>query len=202
MWANKFDDAEYHKQIVNRLIEPFGMMKVVCSATEFDNFFWLRCHKDAQPEIKELANMMYLAKKESVPLTLNNGEYHLPYVTSDILKECEKYKDASNNDSLRIALKVSASCCAQVSYRLNDTSIEKALKIYDKLVTSQPVHASPFEHQARPISDEDIKLFKTSANDTPITHTCKKCSYWSGNFKGWIQHRHEIPNNTCWKYEP
>jgi hypothetical protein len=58
-YAVVFDKAGYHKQIVNRLTEPFKMMKVVCAATEYDNFFWLRCHKDAQPEIRELEDAMF-----------------------------------------------------------------------------------------------------------------------------------------------
>lgn len=238
-WANKFDSANYHKQIVNRLIEPFKMMKVICSGTEYDNYFHLRCHSDAQPEIKELADVMYSAKSKSKPLFLENGEYHLPYITSEIFEECVKFIKSENKtkeDPLQLALKVSASCCAQVSYRLNDTSIEKALKIYDQLVTSQPVHASPFEHQARPITSDDIILFQNVFNKkhktteitetnatnninssttstpstpsttsttliTPITHLCNKGYSWSGNFREWIQHRHEIPNNTCWKYQ-
>lgn len=206
-WAQKFDKAGYHKQIVNRLIEPFKMMKVVCSGTEYDNFFWLRCHEDAQPEIKELADVMYAARNISVPINLVDDEYHLPYVTSDIMTECMKYlenkTDKMKNDvemnPIEVALKISASCCAQVSYRTNDASIEKAFKIYDQLVTSKPMHASPFEHQARPITNNDIKKF-LDGSESSITHACKNKSYWSGNLKGWIQHRHEIPNNTCMKY--
>lgn len=212
-WARKFDKAGYHKQIVNRLIEPFKMMKVVCSGTEYDNFFWLRCHADAQPEIKELADAMYVARNKSIPISLVEGEYHLPYINSDIITECVKYLDETNKtnktnkieselDPIKVALKVSASCCAQVSYRTNDTSIEKAFKIYYQLVTSEPMHASPFEHQARPITDEDRTKFSQPLDNShsAITHICKNKSYWSGNLKGWIQHRHEIPNNTCTKY--
>lgn len=207
-WANKFDEAGFHKQIVNRLIEPFMMMKVICSATEYDNFFWLRCHEDAQPEIKELANVMYSARQQSIPLFLNDNEYHLPYINSNIMTECVNYAsniDPSkvNNtldiDPSKVATIVSASCCAQVSYRTNDASIGKAFKIYDQLVTSERIHASPFEHQARPVSDDDISQFlnpNEKQNNSTITHVCKKGAYWSGNFKGWIQHRHEIPNNT------
>ena len=33
-----------HKQIANRVTEPFQMIKVVCTATDFDNFFNLRIH--------------------------------------------------------------------------------------------------------------------------------------------------------------
>ncbi len=202
-YAEAFSDAGYHKQIVNRLIEPYQMIKVVCSGTEFDNFFWLRCHKDAQPDIRELADVMYNAQKESEPDELVDGEYHLPYITSDIYQECRKYyhnnKTVDKNDS-NLVLKVSASCCAQVSYRTTDTNIEKALKIYDQLVKSEPIHSSPFEHQARPITISDINDY-LKQKSSGITHMSRDKSswvYWSGNLRGWIQHRHEIPNNTCW----
>src|SRR3990167_7019338 len=78
LFADRFNDAKYHKQIVNRLTEPFSHIKVVCTATEYDNFFWLRCHPDAQPEIQELANQMFALRKESVPDVLEEGEWHLP----------------------------------------------------------------------------------------------------------------------------
>ena len=78
--AHSFNEAGYHKQIVNRLLEPFQMIKVVVTATEWDNFFWLRFHDKAQPEIYELARCMLAAKKRSVPEVLNVGEWHTPYV--------------------------------------------------------------------------------------------------------------------------
>lgn len=62
-----------HKQIVNRVLEPFQMMKTLVTATSFDNFFNLRCHKDAQPEIKHLADLMYQAMQESKPEVLKAG---------------------------------------------------------------------------------------------------------------------------------
>src|SRR5262249_604270 len=37
-----------HKQLANRLIEPWMFITVIVSATEFDNWFHLRTHKDAQ----------------------------------------------------------------------------------------------------------------------------------------------------------
>ena len=88
--AEAFDKAGYHKQIVNRLLEPFQNIKVICSATEYDNFFSLRLHPDAQPEIKELANQMYNALKQSDPKLLFDDEYHLPYITSEIYDEIRK----------------------------------------------------------------------------------------------------------------
>jgi hypothetical protein len=206
-YAKAYADAGYHKQNVNRLIEPFQMIKVVCSGTEFDNFFWLRYHEDAQPDIKELADVMYEVREQSEPTFASEDDgylgYHLPYITDEIYEECETYTRDTNKDELPLdlALKVSASCCAQVSYRTTDTDIQKALRIYSQLVESEPIHASPFEHQARPITVEDMEDFLDQESSSGITHIAKDGLYWSGNFRGWIQHRHEIPNNTCWKYD-
>ena len=43
-----------HKQIGNRILEPWQFINVIVTSTEWDNFFELRIHPDAQPEIKEL----------------------------------------------------------------------------------------------------------------------------------------------------
>lgn len=207
-FAQAFADAGYHKQIVNRIIEPYKMIKVVCSGTEFDNFFWLRRHTDAQQEIRELADTMYRAYCRNEPYTLFDGEYHLPYITPKVYEKCIEYSENYNKKNREkynpqsLAIKVSASCCAQVSYRSTDTGIDKALKIYKQLIESKPIHASPFEHQARPYSKSDVSLFLIKANKCGITHISKNSSYWSGNLRGWIQYRHEIPNNTCWNYDP
>jgi thymidylate synthase ThyX len=198
--AERFADAGYHKQIVNRLLEPFQMMKTVLTSTEFDNFFWLRCHKDAQPEIKELADCMYKAMQESEPEALTNGEWHTPYVQhkrdgDGELRYFTEGCDLGNDPET--ALRVSASCCAQVSYRVLDNSLEKALDIYDKLVKSKPVHASPFEHQATPVSNDIDGLYWDDWNSTEgVTHQDSSGNLWSANFKGWIQHRQLIEDNV------
>lgn len=195
-----------HKQIVNRVLEPFQRMKTIITATEYDNFFYLRCHSDAQPEIRVLSELMYQAYKESTAQILNVGEWHLPYV------ECEPGRNGlkyfiflDNGDKLFLTLedarKVSSSCCAQVSYRVLDNGLEKALRIYDQLVTMKPVHASPFEHVATPM--RGTASFGEGADDTVeggITHVDHHGMYWSGNFKGWVQYRQLIPNNAVWEY--
>jgi len=141
-----------HKQIVNRVLEPFQMMKTVVTSTEWDNFFMLRDHKDAQPEIAVLARKMKEAQEASTPLLIDSNEWHVPYVNRKRGVHGELvYFIGKDIISEEDALKVSASCCAQVSYRKTDKGIEKALKIYDMLVNNKPVHASPFEHQGRPL---------------------------------------------------
>jgi hypothetical protein len=80
-----------------------------------------------------------------------------------------------------------------VSYRLLDNSIEKAEKIYDMLVNSKPVHASPFEHQAKPMICASLDWW----GEEGTTHIDKDENVWSGNFQGWIQHRQLIEDNVC-----
>ncbi len=166
-FARRLSDLGLHKQIVNRILEPWVVTKVVATATEWDNFFYLRNHKDAQPEIHELARQMWEVYKTASPKLLDYDEWHLPYIEDDSLE-------------LEDALKLSASLCAQTSYRKSDDTLEKAYKIYDKLIESKPAHSSPLEHQARPLIDPTEK---------------------SGNLTGWHQYRQDIPDNVCLKYE-
>lgn len=184
-----------HKQIVNRILEPYQFIKVVCTATEYENFFYLRDHADAQPEIAELARCMREAREMSTPEVLFAGDWHTPYVSHKCGgKEHITYVCGGEPVSLEDALKLSASLCAQVSYRKSDESIEKALKIYDMLVNMKPVHASPFEHQATPmethIMEEGWYL------GAGVTHCDVSGNLWSGNFKGWIQNRQLIKGHV------
>lgn len=197
--AEQFAQAGYHKQIVNRILEPFSHIKVVCTATEYDNFFYLRCHPDAQPEIQELANQMWDARAKSIPKLLKFGEWHVPYFREGF------WTPNNDDDTLEDAKAVSSSCCAQVSYRKLDDSIEKARDIFKRLVDSKPVHASPFEHQATPMEygnhdyvPEGITHFTVVNGNHEMAGTITDA--WSGNFRGWIQHRHLIPDNTQWRF--
>ena len=196
--AMKLQALGLHKQIANRVLEPFQMMKTLVTATSFDNFFNLRCHKDAQPEIKMLADLMYQAMQESTPEVLHAGEWHTPYVYhrrygQDALMYYVLGRDGEvqylTEDE---ALKISCSCAAQVSYRKNDTSIQKALSIYDKLVNSEPVHASAFEHCATPLSRE---------TQDGVTHIRVDGIPCSGNFERWVQYRQLIKNHECREFK-
>jgi thymidylate synthase ThyX len=214
--AEAFSDAGYHKQIVNRLLEPFQMIKVVVTATEWDNFFWLRFHDKAQPEIYELARCMLAAKKRSVPEVLNVGEWHVPYVKTLKFKNsprmyCKWVKERVLDDgqtettfeemSLEEALHVSASCSAQVSYRKTDNSLKKCERVWQMLTTDDRLHGSPMEHQATPM---ECCYFYTNTDMVEyngVTHIDKDGKGWSNNFKGWIQHRALIPNNNCTSFD-
>lgn len=165
------DTAEYlsadgaHKQIVNRILEPFQWMHTLVTATEWQNFFDLRCHPDAQPEMQALAYEILHAMQNSVPnlLTMSASWHscHLPYIRA------AEYDGSAAHDLRR----VSAARCARVSYLNHDgtePSIPKDLELFDKLAGSAPIHASPLEHVAEPLGD-------------PLE--------WSRNFRGWKQFR-------------
>lgn len=210
-YAEGFASAGYHKQIVNRLVEPFQMMKTVMTATELDNFFWLRLDADAQPEIFELARCMRECLLKVKPELLEAGEWHTPYVD-----HCSRHPDegiiysVDNEDgSPRIltkeeALAISSSCCAQVSYRNLDNTYDKAMAIYGRLLSGAKVHASPFEHQATPIDrlDKELDGF-TPYMSWPkgVTHVDRKGQFWSANFMGWVQHRQLLDNHNCTDYQ-
>lgn len=181
-----------HKQVVNRILEPFQLMKVVVTSTEWNNFFWLRDHADAQPEINVLAKAM-AAMDASTPVELDYGMWHLPYVRQIVGGGTQSYCDEQNKlIDIEQAIKISCSSCAQVSYRKLDTSLEKAETIYQKLVESEPVHASAFEHVAKCAIVEDSNCVIQPG----WTHVDTKGSVWSGNFRDWIQYRQLIPNNA------
>jgi len=197
--AKVMADIGAHKQVVNRILEPFQHMKVVVTSTEWANWDWLRDHPDADPTIHALAKKMKRVKNESNPEELFYGEWHLPYVHSERSKnyaERNYFDEHGETITLEQARMISASCCAQTSYRKQDGSLEKAEDIFKKLVESEPCHASPVEHQATPIEYSNIamEIFQEG-----VTHRDKNWDLWSANFRGWVQFRQLIPNNA--KYD-
>ena len=149
-----------HKQMINRVLEPWLHMKTVVTATEWDNFFLLRCHEDAQPEIRVLAEKIRNAMDTSTPTVLQAKDWHMPFILPE-----------ENELDIETKLKVSAARCARVSYAVHGSNkistVEQDTTLYNKLVVANPKHLSPTEHQAMAMNDK--KFYK--------------------NFRGWVQHR-------------
>lgn len=144
------DKAGAHKQVVNRLIEPFSHINVVVSATEWSNWEALRCHKDAEPHIQDLAYRIKAARLASIPVSLKAGQWHTPFV--DVTDAFENPALVSG-PAAEAAIKLSVARCARTSYMTHDGRIpnaEEDLVLHDKLVGGSPLHASPAEHQATP----------------------------------------------------
>lgn len=142
--AHKMIDNGFHKQHINRILEPFTKIKVIVTATEWSNFFDLRLSPDADPEIQHLAKAIKLAMDavSNTYIYINaHGRRTLPYVNLDEM-------DAI--DDLRILTLISAARCARVSYLNHDGSkpdILKDLALAKRLIDSG--HMTPFEHQCR-----------------------------------------------------
>lgn len=174
-----------HKQVSNRYVEPWMWTKGVVTATERDwrAMFKLRCHYAAQPEIHALFSAIEVAISNSEPVVLKDGQWHMPYVESYICRgvqhfvKSEKQIDYSEHVyqtyySTDEAIKVSASCVAQVSYRNLDDSIEKATKVYDMLnlpidgvYPENPPHFSPTEHIAKACETALVMSGNFQSND-------------------------------------
>lgn len=160
--AQELESLNIHKQWANRLLEPFCWHTIIVSATDWDNFFALRCNEAAQPEIRTAAELMQQAINKSNPVFKGDLDWHLPLV------------DARDDSlSLEEKKKVSVARCARVSYEthegIRDPSAD--IQLYERLVSSG--HFSPLEHVAKP--------------------TNSAMSSYIGNFRGWIQHRKQIP---------
>lgn len=207
--AKAFKDAGYHKQVYNRLLEPFQMMKTIVSGTEWSNFFWLRDDLAADPTLAELARCMREVKEASKPDLLQPGEWHLPYVDYFRRHTGEEGDDAWGPQewflraeepktkfglgiatplTLEQAIKVSCARCAAVSYRNEGYGVEKSVELYERLVGSDKKHASALEHCATPM-ERRPGLPPPNAWEHGVSHMDKKGNLWSGNFRGWIQHR-------------
>jgi len=144
-----------HKQIVNRLLEPFSSITVIVTATEYQNFFSQRCHPNAQPEIKALADAMKTEYDTHEPIKLypeNPITWHLPFIKIEDL-------DLWLIDELSVdeLIKISVGRCARVSY-LNhdgDRNLADDIKLHDRLLSENPAHLSPFEHVAIALPNSD-----------------------------------------------
>jgi len=159
-----------HKQVANRLLEPFMWHTVIVSSTTWENFWNLRCHPDAQPEIRLIAMKMQEAINASEPSSLGVDEWHLP-----LIGEADREEAASHEELVKVAV----GRCARVSYLTHAGTRDLAadVTLYERLLESG--HMSPMEHVARPMTAAELEA-----------------SEWSGNFQGWVAHRKLIPGEA------
>ena len=179
-WSAALDDAlrhaealagstiDLHKQLVNRLLEPFAWITVIITATDWANFFTQRCHEDAQPEIKHIADMMLAEYRASEPQRVAADAWHLPLIQDD---------ERSLPEELQRGLSVAR--CARVSYLTHDgrRDRERDWELYERLLGGGANgHWSPFEHVATPASGAEVR---------------------SANFVGWEQFRKRFPDEVA-----
>lgn len=153
-----------HKQLANRLLEPWMFITVLVSATEYGNWFHLRSHPDAQPEIKWVSDAMATLHMTHQPTLLQPGEWHLPFLGfpgDEALDEIQRKM-------------VSVGRCCRVSYLTHngERDVQADIDKHNQLKQGSGGvgHWSPFEHVARALDTDER---------TPT----------SGNFIGWEQYR-------------
>lgn len=181
-------DLGVHKQIANRVLEPFQNIKLIVSGTEWENFFALRAHPDAQPEFQELAYRMLNQYNNSKPERIEPVKYATCSMykawnmsNDDTRKEMAQHAHIPFGDKMEYItaddkLRVASSRCARISYNTfdGDMNIEKDLELFERLMSGNPKHASPTEHIAFAI-EEDANI---------------------GNFQGWYQFRKMFTRET------
>ncbi len=193
--AQDLFDLGIHKQLTNRLLEPFMWHTCIVTATEWDNFFHLRNNKDAHPDIQIPARMMQELYESQEPERLDYGEWHLPLVSKE-----ELFEACSGPDDIGFILlrSISAARCARVSYLTHEgkRDPEKDIELHDRLLKSG--HMSPFEHVARPARGEidlSIGLAQWVAHDCSLGgDRPRPQNTFFGNFRGWVQYRKLISN--------
>lgn len=167
--AEGLNTVKTHKQHANRPLETYAYVDIVLTATEWDNFWTLRTHSDAQPEFQELARVMKDAYASSVP---RHSMYHLPY-TDDCPKQM----------TLEELFYISAARCARVSYKTQEgrsSTLEEDLALCKRLLDGG--HMSPFDHPARAdhvyMDDKNVRWW-----NAPTKHR----QYW-----GWMPYRVDV----------
>lgn len=200
-----------HKQLTNRLLEPFLWQTILVTATDWDNFFALRRHPETQAELRQGADLMWEAREASTPRPLAEDEWHLPLVfgpNGEFLHpddEDDAWRIAEGlvgpeeqSPYLKVLRMVSVGRCARVSSLTHEgrRDLTADIDLRNRLLKNG--HMSPFEHVARPMSNWEYQdVFKqdkwawTEAAEHwyPVGTT-----HYLGNFEGWIQERKLIRN--------
>jgi thymidylate synthase ThyX len=167
-----------HKQVANMVLLPWLHITVLVTSTEWRNFYRLRFHKDARPEIQELAGKMLRAHAASTPEELEPGDWHLPFFRPEdaCVSGRPDAAEAWGKDLTGELLKRCTARCARTSYRnfYGKDSVADDLRLHDDLMKNG--HWSPFEHCCRAEADERFrgnlrgytpyrKLFRNESND-------------------------------------
>lgn len=183
--AENLNSLGLHKQIANRVIEPWMFITVIVTATEFSNFFALRVHKAAQPEIREVAAMALELYKASTPQRLTSGEWHLPLVTGRDHEEL-----IANGYSMDDLCRISTGRTARVSYLTHDGLRDPEADLSmasDKLASNG--HMSPFEHPAQAMDEAEWNAWAMDQAREWIQNRVPM-----GNFWGFRQYRKTLKN--------
>jgi len=177
-----------HKEVANRVLEPYVWVEetITVEADALKEIANLRIHDDAQEDVRRIVEEMVYEMDRSTPVELNQEQWHVPYVVRRQVENEMIYTDNNGNKlTLDQAIVCSAARCARSSYANHDNSMssyDKDIGLAKQLIGSEPMHLSPFEHQARPFIDDTEK------------------SQYGSNFRNFFQQRKAI-ENSLWHLE-
>lgn len=196
-----------HKQLTNRLLEPWMWHTVIVTATEWSNFFNLRNNEMAHPDIQKPAALMQELYEAGTPKEVGHSNWHVPLIfDEDRQLLLQQFRHQHSVEELeQMLVKISCARCARVSYLTHDgkRDLHADLELYERLL--QPGHMSPFEHAARPMTDDDLWKWdilndkEAEAYDEEGLKDRREhllANAFLGNFRGWVQHRKEIPGEA------
>lgn len=131
-----------HKEIANRLLEPWMWTEVLVTATDWDGFFAQRCHPAAADGVRAAATVLRALLETHQP---TETTLHLPYV--------QKHEDGD----MRTLFMASARRCRRVSYMRQGVvvSLEEDAAAGAEGLLENPPHLSPYEHAAMALPTND-----------------------------------------------
>lgn len=170
----------------------------------YDELGWLKKNKgQAEIHMMDLAEKMWDCMNDSTPKQLKAGEWHIPFedniINLDVspaeqgfwteLDGKEKYSKALQEAKIKIA----TAMCARVSYTVvgdeKEISYESLIGIHDRMSKQNPLHASPFEHCARAMTEREWINHVHGIQDYESTEITDDIMGWSRNFRGFVQYR-------------
>lgn len=194
--AKKLSSLGVHKQIVNRILEPFAPTQVILSGTEFDNFFnlrrWKKGEKGAsQHEIAEVAEKMFECLEESKPV---ERYLHIPYYDPDLKFEGINLLNDIYRSEIDMLYTLSSFIAPDVSFACNKGLVDfDVLQVIKSLATCARISYTKHTSQKDIVDDIKLayKLYKEN-HCSPFEHIALQWEpdvFGYANFKGWMQLR-------------
>lgn len=201
-----------HREIAARVLEPWQWHTVLFTLTAgpaLSNFLALRTASAASRPIRLTALALQDAVAASHPRCVTAStppllRHHMPFVVeadvpameallADVLRAERREGPVPITVGALLAL-VSAARCARVSFQRHRgrPGIAQDLRLALRLLRDG--HMSPFEHVARPMTVDDVRVDllaqgATGGDDVRIN----PAQHWRGPFQGWVQLRKELP---------
>lgn len=206
--ADELHTLGAHKQIVNRVTEPWMWITVIMSTTCHANWFEQRDHKAAQPELRHFAAYMHDLYWSMKPKFLPAGEWHMPLLddreqlVSEGFTSVKPTFDYGYGDGglrfLPVSLSdfdntlqaISAGRCARTSYLTHHGKRDpkEDVGLFQRMSGASPSHRAPLEHVAQSMASSPSAI-------ATLDHDFTGNAFF-GNFQGFKQLRGFVPNEA------